>query len=211
MSPTAAWGEPNSGILLLAGSLVLFLALSGCGTISDVKSASGSKKLDVSGYSKVLVQDFTDKASEKVPANKQAAKAAEMKGVDQRFADEIAREIERRGDFQKVSRTDTPDEGTLVVTGQITRYEEGSAAARFWVGMGAGSSYFDALVEFRQGTAGNLLGTMAVDKNSWVLGGGLASTQTPQTFITGAARKVADQLHTSKTVSEPSARASAKK
>jgi len=30
---------------------------------------------------------------------------------------------------------------------QVSRYEEGSAAARLWLGMGGDSSYFDALVE----------------------------------------------------------------
>jgi hypothetical protein len=115
------------------------------------------------------------------------------------FPDVIAAEITRTGAFSEVLRNEQSDECTLVIRGAITRYQKGSAAARFWVGMGAGTSHFDAIVEFRDGSTDNLLGTVVVDKNSWVLGGGLASGQTPEVFMQEAARKIARELQQART------------
>lgn len=67
---------------------------------------------------------------------------------------------------------------------------EGSAALRFWVGLGAGNSYFDATTEFRDAD-GRMLGRILTDKNSWGLGGAIAAGQTPETFMNSAAQKIA--------------------
>ncbi len=61
--------------------------------------------------------------------------------------------------------------------------------------MGAGSSYFDAVVAFGDGVTRESIGTITVDKNSWALGGGLAAGQSVQGFMRGAARSVANQLY----------------
>ena len=58
--------------------------------------------------------------------------------------------------------------------------------------MGAGSAFFEADVQFRDGK-GNSIGQVKVDKNSWALGGGLAAGQSPLTFMDGAAEKIADE------------------
>lgn len=92
-----------------------------------------------------------------------------------------------------VSRSSGADRDTLVIDGVITRFEEGNAALRYLIGMGAGSSYFDATTRFRDGT-GAVVGETKTDKNSWVLGGALAATQTPETYMTGAAKKIADEV-----------------
>ena len=55
-------------------------------------------------------------------------------------------------------------------------------------------SSFDAIVELRDGATGAVLGSMKVDKNSWPLGGMIAATQTPRTFMDGAAKKVAEEV-----------------
>ncbi len=77
---------------------------------------------------------------------------------------------------------------------EITRLKKGSAAARLLIGFGAGSSYFDATVRVRDGASGADYGTIMVDKNSWALGGGLASAQSVESFMEGAAKKVAGEL-----------------
>jgi hypothetical protein len=170
------------------------LGLVGCGTTSNLKPAQADRKLDLSSYNKVVVNDFRDKATEREKPAKQDAKRPEMQRVCRDFADRLADEIEKKGCFHTVSRSGPEDESTLLIGGNVLRYEAGSAAARFWVGMGAGSSYFDALVEFRQGSTGALLGTITVDKNSWALGGGLAAGQTPEGFMHEAAVKVANEV-----------------
>ncbi len=44
---------------------------------------------------------------------------------------------------------------------------------------------------FRDGSTSKPIGTISVDKNSWVLGGMLATTQTADSYMPGAAKKVA--------------------
>ena len=69
---------------------------------------------------------------------------------------------------------------------------------RMFVGLGVGSSYFDAAVEFKGGTESGLLATQKVDKNSFVLGGGIAANQTPLEFMRQAAKKLATDVTVAK-------------
>ena len=66
------------------------------------------------------------------------------------------------------------------------------------IGLGAGSSYFDADVVFSDNPSGRRLGQISTDKNSWFLGGGLAAGQSVEGFMHGAAKKVAKELATAK-------------
>ena len=179
---------------LSVGFLFLSLLLAGCGTTSGFKAASGQNAVDLSPFSRVVVKDFTDGVSEKMKGLEREKKAAEMKRVAKDFADMLAWEIGQKRIFEQVARAGAEDERTLIIGGQITRYEEGSAMARFLVGMGAGSSYFDARVEFLRGGTAELLGAIDANRNSWVLGGGIAATQTPDSFMREAARKVAEEM-----------------
>ncbi len=176
------------------GFLFLSLLLAGCGTTSGFKAASGQNAIDLSPFSRVVVKDFTDGASEKMKGLEREKKAAEMKRATKDFADMLVWEIGQKRIFDQVARTGAEDEKTVIVGEQITRHEEGSPIARFLVGMGAGSSYFDARVEFLRGGSGELLGAIEANRNSWVLGGGIAATQTPDSFMREAARKVAEEM-----------------
>jgi hypothetical protein len=170
---------------LLVTSLLLTCAvmLSACGTTSGLKSAAGAGSItSTRTFSKVTVQDYSSAV---------ARDSGGSAGVATRhFADLIASEIRRTGGFSTVGRNASADGDTLVIDGTITRYAEGSAALRYLVGMGAGSSYFDATTRFKDG-AGNSLGQIITDKNSWGLGGGIAATQTPETFMVEASQKIA--------------------
>jgi hypothetical protein len=79
----------------------------------------------------------------------------------------------------------------VIIAGEVTRYTEGDSFARFMIGFGAGSSYFDATVRFTDGLNHEEVGVIKVDKNSWVLGGGYASGQTPEMYMAEAAKKIA--------------------
>src|SRR5258707_11608039 len=109
------------------------LLLAGSGTTSGLKGTAGNS---------VVMRDFVDKASEHAKDSDRQRKQAQMRRVTKDFADMVAWEIGRGHAFQQVVRNGTEDEKTLVLTGQITRYEEGDPNLRLWVGMGAGSSYF---------------------------------------------------------------------
>jgi hypothetical protein len=166
-------------------SAVLFscLLLASCGTTSSLQDARGTNVTLARKFSKVTVQDFKSAFRDK----EGKAGAAQIS-----FADRIAAEINKRSKFTNVGRNVKPDGNTLVITGTITKYEEGNPSLRFWVGMGAGSAFFEADVQFRDGK-GASIGRIKVDKNSWALGGGVAAGQSPQTFMDGAAEKIAEE------------------
>lgn len=78
-----------------------------------------------------------------------------------------------------------------MIGGEVTRFVEGNAALRLIVGMGAGSSYFDATIRISDGGNGAAINALKADKNSWGLGGSLAAAQTVDTFMSEAAKKTA--------------------
>lgn len=203
------WGKIMKGYLCTI-SLLLATVLTACGTTSDVRPTSkpdtavatpaqkGKPSLDLSGYSKVVVLDFvdaTDKSKIK-PANLDAYTTSLASAV-RTFPDLIAQELRDSGAFPEVVRG--PSKGkALLVSGRITRLTEGNSTLRFLVGMGAGSSYFDATTELGDAETGQSLGEVATNKNSWALGGGLASGQTVESFMHGAAKKIAAEMSLAK-------------
>lgn len=181
-------------LLSLFAMIACAAGLTGCGTTSDLKPVSGAAIRNVHKYNQVSVLDFEVKTRGKAGA---APELLQAKG--KHFADLIAMELETTRAFGKVSRAPAPLPGSLLVSGDITRLTEGSASLRFWVGMGAGSSYFDATVNFNDTDTAQKLGEILVDKNSWGLGGGIASGQTVEVFMQVAAKKVAEQVTKVKT------------
>ena len=68
-----------------------------------------------------------------------AVKVSDEKSeIEQRFGRMIAEELRKKGFNAEVSAT--PPTTGLALTGVVTRFEHGSAAARYFVGAGAGSS-----------------------------------------------------------------------
>lgn len=156
--------------------------LASCGSVSEVTPTPGITASK--SFTKVLVRDF-----------KYEGAADQKRGPvsSQTFPNLISNEIKKKGAFSPVLRSGKPDRNTLVIEGEVTRFVEGNAALRGLVGLGAGSSYFDANVRFVDGGTQSVLGTMKADKNSWGLGGGLAASQTVESFMNGAAEKVGSE------------------
>ncbi|MEX2497648.1 MAG: DUF4410 domain-containing protein [Wenzhouxiangellaceae bacterium] len=189
------------GGLLVAGTLLL----QGCGTTSGLKAVNEAQVMDFSGYDRVVVLDFADNTNKAaLKADKRVIYEAKTAAATRTFADLIAAEIRKTGAYAEVLREPT-GEPAVMVTGTIIAYKEGNAAARFLVGMGAGSSYFDAEVLFSDLVSSQRLAEVRVDKNSWALGGGLAAGQTVEHFMQGAARKIARELAAAR-VGAPDAR-----
>ena len=176
-------------LLAMLGSLTLSVLLTGCGTTSNLKPVAGANIRSIQKYSRVSVFDFADKSNSKTEERSQ-----QVQEQGRHFADLIALELENSKAFEKVTRGTAPQPGSLSVSGDITRCTEGSGSLRFWIGMGAGSSYFDATVQFADADSGEKLGEILVDKNSWALGGGIAAGQTVHSFMEGAAKTVAAQV-----------------
>jgi hypothetical protein len=66
------------------------------------------------------------------------------------------------------------------------------------IGFGAGSSYLDTKIYLINASTNGQIGAIEVDKNSWAFGGAIASSQTVETFMNGAALKIAKELEKSK-------------
>ena len=173
----------------------LLLLLQACGSTSGLKSADPSVPIpDLSAYDRVVVLDFVDQTDTSRIKKKDslAAHRESVSVASATFAELLASEIRQTGAFAEVTREPT-DQPAVMVSGSITRYAEGNAAARFLIGLGAGSSYFDAVIEFKD-HEGRPLGSIVTDQNSWVGGGVIAASQDVDNFMKGAAKKVAEEL-----------------
>jgi hypothetical protein len=168
-------------MLLIAASAIFLL--NACGTTSSLQNAGGQVVTSAKRFSKVTVQDFKLSLPEPEANSENAPKY---------FADRIAAELKTGGRFASVSRNATPDANTLVINGVITKYHEGNSMLRLFIGMGAGSAFFEADVHFRN-SKGDIIGKIKADKNSWALGGGVAAAQNPTMFMNGAAEKIAQE------------------
>jgi Domain of unknown function (DUF4410) len=181
----------SSQLKVLRGPLISFVAaialfsLAGCGSTSTLKNTQGQAITSTRKFTKVTVKTFKLQLEDKDPEMNSEKSPAY-------FADRIAFEIKSKGGFASVGRDTKPDANTLVIDGVITKYHEGNPMLRAFIGMGAGSAFFEADVYFRD-SKGNMIGKIKADKNSWALGGGLAAAQNPTMFMNGAAEKIAEE------------------
>jgi hypothetical protein len=201
----------NNRLMRIAITSLVAL-LGACGTTSNIQPAAradsnpktavpvqtGKPLVDLAAYDTVAVLDFRDATDKsKIKPEKLQAYSDTVATATRSFADLIAQKVRESGAFPTVVRG--PATGrALVVSGSITRLVEGNSALRLLVGMGAGSSYFEANTELSDGESGQSLGRIATDKNSWALGGGIAAGQTVESFMQGAATKIAQQLRQNK-------------
>lgn len=176
--------------LKLLSILMIGTLLSGCGTTSSMQSSKGKgfKFETTRKYSIVIVEKFSDKITETDAAD------SDIKQACEEFPAMIAENLKKTGVFKDVLREGIPAEKTLVIKGEITKIIYGDAAIRAIVGFGAGSSYFDAVVNFYDGSTNELIGMINVNKNSWILGGGLAAGQTPESYMKEASKKIAQEV-----------------
>jgi hypothetical protein len=183
----------------LAVVCAIFVAVSGCGTTSSFQSAPAEQEfIDLTPYDRLLVEDFVDDATRRAKPEMQPILEPKVTRARTLFADQIVSVVKAEGGFAVVDRSGAPANGTLILRGAITQYDEGNATLRWMVGFNAGNVNFDATLQLIDGVSQAVLGTWIVDKNSWALGGGIAATQTPDEFMAEAARKIGVELSTSR-------------
>ena len=170
--------------------IMAMVLLAGCGTTSSLKSTKGSKfNFETSKkFSDVIVKKFSSNVSETDTTKDKIDWACNY------FADIIANKIKEKAVFQKVSRDGTPTNSTLVISGEIIKYITGDPLLRAFIGLGAGSSYFDAVVHFFDGSTNQLIGSIDVNRNSWILGGVIAATQDPEGYMKEGAKKISQEV-----------------
>jgi hypothetical protein len=206
----------NTYIRLIVPVLAAFAAA--CGTTSELQqpakpetvsattpaqeTAAHAQKIkphvDLSGYDKVVVLDFTDGTdTSKLKPEQVHLHSTIMANNLRTFSDLIAQKISETGAYSEVVREPTQGKA-LVVSGKVTRLVEGNGTLRLLIGFGAGSSYFDAMVQLSDAESGNVIASASTDNNSWALGGGLAATQTVQSFMDLSATRIAARLRDGK-------------
>ncbi len=204
-----------SGARAIAGIAALIMTaglLGGCGTTSGLQAADAAaeERIDLSSYSSAVISDFADAAtagkkfkSGEKGAEKKAEYQADVQAASVTFSEYLQAELNKLNVFDNVRRGDDAAEGELLIGGEITRFERGNAAAKFLIGLGAGSTYFDAIVVIKDGMSGEELGQIVVDKNSWVLGGAISASQNVEGFMRGGAEKTAKELYMARFGKEP--------
>lgn len=175
----------SSGALVLALAFMLCL-VSGCGSTSNLVDVDGQPAV-FKEYPRVVVMTLT-------PVPEDPVKKPEVTEGCGLFTTKLVEALKVSHVAPEIAQDDRNIGGSLVLSGCVTRYEKGDAAARLLWGFGAGSSYLDATLLFKDGDTGQELGRMVVDRNSWGLGGIIASTQTAESFAEDAAKKVAAEL-----------------
>jgi len=174
-------------LLALATILIIY----SCGTTSSISSKQGVESPDLSVYKNVVVEIFSDRTKKNnVPDD-----------FLKNLQNKITSEIKAKNVFESVENKiidSTNIEKTLLIKGFVTRYSEGNPTLRLMVGFGAGSSYLDAKVYLINAPTNTSVGIIDIDKNSWALGGAIASSQTVETFMNVAAKKIAKELEKSK-------------
>jgi hypothetical protein len=169
----------NRCIYLALAPLAALLA--SCGSVSDLQpTAEATGKT----YSRVIVKDFKYSGDPEQNGGPQSSR---------NFADKIAAELKDEGSFSSVARSGSATKDALVISGDITKFTEGAASLRLWVGMGAGNAEFDSTVTFSDGASGKSLGTISAEKHSYSGGGAISASQTPDSLMQGAAESVASQ------------------
>ncbi len=182
--------------LLLSVAFVTVLAA--CGSTSNLKPSNGKSLSNIADYETVYVADFTDKTGAvSKNAEKQAAHAKTVEEATRVFADMIGTNIEKTKSAPNVIREAAAEGKQLRIEGDITTFKRGNALAKMLLPF-AGSTKFNAVVRFIDHQTGELIGQIIVDKNSNPLGGGIAATQSTNSFMSGAAEKVAEQLESAR-------------
>lgn len=163
------------------------ILLSGCGTTSEMRpAASGASP--VKKYRSVYVEDLGTTGAETDVG------PSELEWAGTQFAEMIAGNIMKQAPGAEVLRSGQRKPEGLTLSGNITQYVEGSAAARYLVGMGVGNCNLEANLYLRENATGKTVGTVKVDQFGYIMGGMIASVQKPRDLIRISAPKVGEEV-----------------
>lgn len=166
---------------------MITLALTACGSTSNLSYTPENNNNQLASYNKVIVNNFTDGVST-------SHDDPVILSDGQRFADMIASKIKAEKLFSVVERNTHSTENALLIEGEVTKHAEGNSALRLIIGCGAGSSYFDANVHFKNNQTKKVLGNIDVSKMSWALGGGIAALQDVKSHMEAASDRIVEEL-----------------
>ena len=150
------------------------------------------EKADLRRYRQVVVCDFSVELQDEDRSSQHVRRIVARTGAG--FADKIARQLRKGQAFDEVRRHGPGGPDVLVVTGTLTQLDPGNAALRFLVGLGAGASGLEGVVEGRDGETGFLLGEVELDHSSYILGGVIGAEMDLESHLDAASYSVAKKV-----------------
>ncbi len=127
-------------------------------------------------------------------ADDQAKIAAEKDTIRAEFHRKIVDALKARGFLAEAAPADAKQPGTYL-SGKVTRFEHGSGAARFWVGMGSGSSNLFTDFTLEDAAAAKVLSKFEVIGTSGGRGGWTALSSFLEAHLDDGALKVSQYLN----------------
>lgn len=117
-------------------------------------------------------------------------KSSDLRKIENNYASEIAKELRDQG--YHANAVSGPAKSGIVITGNVTMIDRGSAAKRIWIGMGAGASNLETDFTIEDRTQRKTLAKFEIKATS----GGRAGLSSAGSFIdehiSDGAEKVAD-------------------
>ena len=123
-------------------------------------------------------------------ANDGDKKSSDIRKIETNYASQIARELRDQG--YHASAVSGPVKEGIVIKGNATMIDRGSAAQRIWVGMGAGASHLDTYFTIEDRTQRKVLAKFEIKATSGGRGGFSSAGSFMDEHILDGAEKVAD-------------------
>lgn len=151
---------------------ISLLILQSCGSVSSIRPTNTNGSVDISSYNKIVINNFTNQTS-----NNEVDDIAKSN-----FPNKLFNKLSESSLFKSVQRNKKSYD-SLIISGNITKYEEGDVFLRTLVGFGAGRAYFYSDVDLIDGNTYKKIGTIEVRRKSWLLGGYISGSQTPEVLM----------------------------
>lgn len=117
----------------------------------------------------------------------------EKREIEDRFAQMVVSQLVKRG--YKASVSEGPVKSGVVLSGKVTKIEHGSAAARIFVGMGAGSANMFTNFKLEDRTTGKVLSKFQVIATSGGRAGLMAAGSFMEAHLEDGSTKTAQYLN----------------
>ena len=111
--------------------LISLLILQSCGSVSSIRPVIKNGSVDITSYDTIAINDFSNATD-----NEEVDDIAKAN-----FPNKLFKKLSESSLFNSVQRN-SRSRNSLIISGKITKYEEGNMVLRALVGFGAGRSYF---------------------------------------------------------------------
>jgi hypothetical protein len=164
------------------------LVVSGCHSSKFQRNDGAPSAAD---YRVVVVGDFPPRDASTPKAGRATLQDATAAG--QRFAVMLEEELRLHG-VRGVIRRGAPEPGALLVEGELTAYDPGNALLRGTVGFGLGGADFEATLRLVDADSRKVLGTIALDKQSFPVAGVAGALHDVDILMRTAAERAAAEV-----------------